>query len=281
MEKLDSLPHLVKLLDDDDPDVRRSLSQIFAKLDGNLSSELSEHGIELAERDQHRLSELLAPGRRRQVRRGWIVPTQGLESYDGDWSSFELLLRLISELLHDGTTLRPSLPDAIDNLADEVVLHDAHHNEEDLCAYLFGSGRFQANSQGYYEACNSDLLWVIQHRRSNPLGLACLAMLVARRLDLNLFGCNFPGHFLAWIGHSGEPKLVDCYHRGRIIPLPELRSNLSALSPEARQAIRVPCTLRDILCRVLANLRLAFSQEKRTKDLELIEALISSLTPKE
>ena len=281
MERLESLPHLVRLLDDDHPEVRDSLARYFAACDGNLSEELSTLGITLDKGEQRRLSAFLAPGRRRHIREEWLVPSQGLDSHDGDWESFELLLRLISELLHDGTTLRPSLPDAIDHLADEMVLHNAHLDEEALCEYLFASGRFRANSQGYYEAVNSDLLWVLTNRKSNPLGLTCLAMLVARRLDLRLYGCNFPGHFLGWIGGVENARLVDCYHRGRIIPLRELRSNLSALSEEARQAIRYPCSLREILRRVLSNLRLAFSQDQRQEDLALIEDLALSISPEE
>lgn len=278
MESLDSLPHLVKLLDDDTPEVRRSVSDYFSRFEGNLSNELSELGIQLSAKEQDRLTTLLAPGRRRQLREDWIVPSHGFDSPHGDWDRFELLLRLISELLHDGTTLRPTLPDAIDNLADELVLHDAHHSEESICKYLFSTGRFRANSSDYYNSCNSDLLWVITQRKSNPLGLTCLAMLVARRFDLRLFGCNFPGHFLGWIDDPAEIKLVDCYHRGRLIPLSELHSNNDSLSEEARNAIRMPATLREILVRILANLQLAFSNENRPEDLGLVEELTESLS---
>lgn len=276
-QDLDALPHVLRLLDDDDPDVRKSLAAYFSGCDGNLSDELAARGIDLSADSRHLLSSFLAPGRRRRVRSEWMIPTHGLDSHDGDWDTFEVLLRLISDFLHDGSTLRPTLPDAIDQLADEVVLRDAHHSEEDLCGYLFGSGRFRPNSHSYYNRSNSDLVWVLAHHRGNPLALTVLVMLVARRLDLQVFGCNFPGHFLGWIEKGGSVQLVDCYHRGRLIPLSDLQANRQALSREARAAVRAPCSLASIVRRVLANLRLSLSQAGESENLGLVEELNASL----
>jgi regulator of sirC expression with transglutaminase-like and TPR domain len=273
------LPHLVKLLDDEEPAVRKILLEHFATLGGDLSTELSQLGIDLPEEDRTRLGQLLAPGRRRHLRNQWIIPAQGLDESTGDWESFELLLRLLSELLHDGTSIRPTLPDALDQLSDEAVLHDAHHDEKSLCDFLFGSGMFRANKSGFYHPGNSDLLWIIAQRKGNPIGLAVLAMLVAHRLNLRIAGCNFPAHFLGWLTIDGKAHLVDCYGAGRLIPVAELRTNSAVLSPDSRRAIEGPCSMREILLRILGNLHLAFSQQRDRVDAELIEELVISLAP--
>jgi hypothetical protein len=277
MQAKSELPHLVKLLDDEDPAVRTVLSARLARYPGDVSRELDLLGITLPEGDRSRLGQLLAPGRRRRLRRNWIVPARGLDSSDGDWDSFELLLRLLSELLHDGIAVRPSLPDALDQLADEALLHRAHHDEGALCRFLFGSGRFRANKSGFYQPNNSDLLWTLSHRKGNPLGLAVLAMLVAHRLGLRIGGCNFPAHFLAWIAIDGRDHLVDCYGAGRLLPLAEIRNNPAALTPESQRAIAQPCTMRAILLRILGNLHLAYSQLANLDDTALVTELITSL----
>lgn len=271
------LPHLVKLLDDDNPSVQDSLKQCFADYTGDVSAELQKLGLKLPEEDLSRLSELLAPGRRRQLREQWVVPAQGLDDCEGDWENFELLLRLISELLHDGTSLRPTLPDALDQLADEAVLHDAHEGEGDLCEFLFGSGRLGANTNGFYHPGNADLVWILTHRRGNPIGLSVIAMLVAHRLKLRIFGCNFPAHFLAWITVDGKDQLVDCYGRGRLIPIEQIRTNSAVLTNDARRAIAAPCSMRDILLRMLGNLHLAFTQQHLEDDCRLMQELMRSL----
>ena len=271
------LPHLVRLLDDDNPIVRKTLSERFAKCQGDVSSELDRLGIRLPEEDRTRLSNLLAPGRRRQIRNQWVVPQQGLDEGGADWESFEQLLRLLSELLHDGTSLRSSLPDAIDRIADEAVLNNAQGDEQSLCEFLFGSGRFCGDKEGFYSPSNADLLWIITNRKGNPIGLAVLAMLVGHRLDLDIGGCNFPAHFLAWITIEGNPHLVDCFGGGRIISVDDVRDNSAVLTPDSRRAIQGPCTMRDILVRILRNLHLAFTQHDRVDDMGLTGDLLSSL----
>ena len=271
------LPHLVRLLDDDNPIVRKTLSERFAECQGDVSSELDRLGIRLPEEDRTRLSNLLAPGRRRQIRNQWVVPQQGLDEGGADWESFEQLLRLLSELLHDGTSLRSSLPDAIDRIADEAVLNNAQGDEQSLCEFLFGSGRFCGDKEGFYSPSNADLLWIITNRKGNPIGLAVLAMLVGHRLDLDIGGCNFPAHFLAWITIEGNPHLVDCFGGGRIISVDDVRDNSAVLTPDSRRAIQGPCTMRDILVRILRNLHLAFTQHDRVDDMGLTGDLLSSL----
>ena len=271
------LPHLVRLLDDDNPIVRKTLSERFAECQGDVSSELDRLGICLPEEDRTRLSNLLAPGRRRQIRDQWVVPQQGLDEGGADWESFEQLLRLLSELLHDGTSLRSSLPDAIDRIADEAVLNNAQGDEQSLCEFLFGSGRFRGDKEGFYSPSNADLLWIITNRKGNPIGLAVLAMLVGHRLDLDIGGCNFPAHFLAWITIEGNPHLVDCFGGGRIISVDDVRDNSAVLTPDSRRAIQGPCTMRDILVRILRNLHLAFTQHDRVDDMGLTGDLLSSL----
>lgn len=279
MKLENELPHLVKLLDDEDPDVRKILSERFASCDGDVSAELSRLGITLEDQDRARLGALLAPGRRRQLREQWFIPAQGLDESAGDWASFELLLRFLSELLHDGISIRPTLPDALDGLSDEAVLYNAHQSEEALCQFLFSTGRFRGNKAGFYQPGNADLLWIITNRKGNPIGLTVLAMLVAHRLNLSIGGCNFPAHFLAWIDVEGAPHLVDCYGSGRLIPVAEIRTNSAVLTPDSRRAIKGPCSMREILLRILRNLHLAFSQENNQEDAALIEELEASLKP--
>ncbi len=277
MQAEKELPHLVRLLDDQHPVVRQSLRDRLEGYGGDVSRELSELGISLDEDARVRLSRMLAPGRRAQVRREWAVPAAGFEVADGDWEKFEFLMRLLSELLHDGTTVRPALPDCLDRLSDEAVLQGAHHDEAELCRFLFGSGRFRANDRGFYRAENADLLWVLQHRQGNPIGLTVVAMLVAQRLGLRILGCNFPAHFLGWITVDGNDHLIDCYHRGRLIAMDELRENSSVLTPDAQNAISQPCSLRAILRRILANLHLAFARSNHPEDAEVAGELLASL----
>jgi hypothetical protein len=277
VQPLTDLPHLVKLLDDDEPAVQAKLAEQFSRCSGDLSRELKHLDLQLSPVERANLSELLGPGRRRTLRSEWFVPDGGLSSTESGWATFEMLIRLLSDLLHDGITPRPNVVDALDELADEVTVCDAGTDEESLCAYLFESGRFRSNSQGYYNPENTDLLWILRNRKGNPIGLTVLVMLVARRLGLVIQGCSFPGHFLGWIGTGKDSVLVDCYHRGRLVSMKEMHSKPAQLSEEARLALQQPCSLHDILQRMLVNLQFALGQNNRSKDATLVSDLVQSM----
>jgi regulator of sirC expression with transglutaminase-like and TPR domain len=57
---------------------------------------------------------------------------------------------------------------------------------------------------------------VVQRRRGQPLGLALVALELARRLDIPLEGVNFPGHFLLRV--PGADHLLDPCGGRRLYP---------------------------------------------------------------
>ncbi|OYV00049.1 MAG: hypothetical protein CFE26_24590, partial [Verrucomicrobiales bacterium VVV1] len=183
------------------------VSDRLARTSGDLSELIADLGWDSNEADRALLSELLHPARAGTLRREWIVPG----ALGDDWDSLEHLLRLISDFLHDGVSLRQSLPDAFDLLAEEAEENDASDSEEELCEFLFGGGRFKGNRESYYDPRNSDLGYTLSAGTSNPLGLCLVFLFTARRLGLEASGVPFPGHFLCRFHEEGEPVIVDCF----------------------------------------------------------------------
>jgi len=103
------LRHLICLLDDDHEDIQAALKTEFNKFDGDVSDHIASLGIDISPADQSKLSELLLPGRRTKLSEEWSVP----ENLNEDWDSFEHLLRILCDYMHDGISLRSSLNDAI------------------------------------------------------------------------------------------------------------------------------------------------------------------------
>lgn len=279
MIKESALPHLLKLLDDEEPSTQAALKQQFANSTGDLSHELAALAIDLSHRDQQKLSELLLPGRRETLIQEWLVPDAGAHALDEDWESFEFLLRLISDFLHDGVTLRPSLPDMLDMLAEEAENALPQLNASLLRQWMFENGRFIGNQNNYYAPQNSDLCWTADTGFGNPISLAVLYMLVGQRLGLEIYGCNYPGHFLAKIYIDGRAMLVDCFHKGKLIPVDELVSEHKHLSESARAAVSTHAQLGDIISRILRNLEHSFRKIERIEDADLFNKLATSMYP--
>ena len=130
--------------------------------------------------------------------------------------------------------------------------------------------------EGYNDPRNSDLAWCITEGRSNPLGLCLIFMLVGRRLDLEVEGVNFPGHFMCRIFEEGYPLVIDCYEKGAL----HLQSTLlesPELSRNQRAILRQSADSGTILLRLLNNLNEALEMEARDEDALLIKELRATL----
>jgi regulator of sirC expression with transglutaminase-like and TPR domain len=271
------LEALVSLLDDETPEVRdRVADRLGDVATGDLSEWLSSRNPPIPEEDASLLSDLLAPARRTMLRREWLVPSGGGGALAEDWERFEALLRVLSDFLHDGVTLRQPLSDAIDLLAEEAAGEDCEF-EEDLIEFLFGNGRFQGNREAYHDPRNADLAWVAAEGKSNPIGLSLVLLLVAGRMEMDVEGVNFPGHFLCRIYRNGEPWIVDCFDSGKLHRQADLLAGNSELTRQQKRLLEATADPGIILHRMLNNLIVALHREGRHEDCALVRELRETL----
>lgn len=273
----EKLPHMLRLLDDSEPAIQEALRLQFSDTNGDLSHELAALAIDLKPADHKHLSDLLLPGRRETLLHEWQVPQGGADSLNEDWDRFENLMGLVCDFLHDGVTLRPSLPDMLDLLTQEAKEANAHLSENSLRLWMFESEKFVGNKDDYYSPSNSDLCNCADTGKGNPISLALLFIMLGRRLNLEISGCNYPGHFLARIHLDGKPILVDCFHKGRLISVEEILIENKHISAYAKQAILSEAPLGHIMLRTLRNLEHGFSKLKRAEDALLFKKLFESL----
>lgn len=269
------LAALLRLLDDDTPEIRARVAERIGMCGGDLSEWLATQSRALSKKEQILLSKMLLPSRREALMAEWLVPSGGAQALQEDWESFEALLRLLSDFLHDGLTLRQPLSDALDLLAEEAADQGVSTSRE-LCGFLFQEGRLSGNREEYYDPRNSDLAWCLAEGKSNPLGICLIFILVGRRLNYEVEGVNFPGHFMCRIFEEGFPIIVDCFGGGQIHLQATLLEN-PELSVAQRAMIRQYTDLGAILVRLLNNLHQAFEQAERTEDAELVTELLSTL----
>lgn len=265
------LDFLLRLLDDETPQVRYAVARRLALVDGDLSEWLAEREMELDEARSQLLSEMLVPGRRRRLMDEWQAPLGGASALSEDWDHFEAMLRVISDFLHDGVTLRQPLSDGLDLLADEAEEAGVESPEE-LRVWLFEEARYVGNEFGVADPCNLDLAWVVDSGRADAIGLSMLFLLVARRLELEVEAVDYPGHFFCRIHRGGRPVLVDCFDYGRVHPQEMLlrRMDIGRLEKRHLQSTADPGV---VLARVLSELALRLRRVGRTVDAEIMDRL--------
>ena len=125
---------------------------------------------------------------------------------------------------------------------------------------LFGVIGFAGNRDDYYDPRNSYLNQVLERRLGIPITLSLLCIEVGRRAGVPVLGIGMPGHFL--IRHRDEPNyFVDAFNGGLLLSRDECGALLREAAGDGAQLEAhhlEPVTPRDILARVLRNLKAIF-----------------------
>ncbi len=248
---------ILRLLDDDNPTVRAAVKEKLASfgedLRALLESEVQDADLDLRER----AVQLQREYRQEDFLRQWLHFVTGLDRCE----DLEKGLVLLAGYL-DSSGSEVQIPKELDELAEGFLEESLFPEFRNLANYLFSSAMFTGDTERYYHPDNSNLKRVLYRKKGNPISLACVFILVGKRLELDVGGCNYPAHFLAraTCARSGELFLVDCFNDGRVISAKDLILYHPLADQEVHQVVSQPATTRAILSRVLRNLENSFRQ---------------------
>lgn len=116
---------------------------------------------------------------------------------------------------------------------------------------------FVGNRDNYYEPNNSFFNIVLQQRTGLPIMLSLLYMVVGKRLNLDVQGMGFPGHFMVRVRDANGSWLLDPFN-GKLIVAEEIDSYLGDLLGQPvrlSSASFTPVTPNELARRILYNLR--------------------------
>lgn len=268
---------LLRLLDDETPEVRGSIARELDRFDGDVSEFLDDHAPGLSALEAATLSRLLRPARRRRLEQEWIVPTAGATALADDWEKVEELLRLLSDYLHDGITLRQPLGDALDLLVEESATAFDEAGAMGLIRHLLRDV-LKHDDSGEFNPIHYDLAAVATGGASNALGLGCVCLLVAHRLGAEISGISLPGAFFLMIPGEEETAMIDPANRGAVIHPEDFAHRIRRYPREIRRLATRPVTAGEVLVRITEEAATAFAVIDETEDATLMEKLVDSLT---
>jgi regulator of sirC expression with transglutaminase-like and TPR domain len=147
---------------------------------------------------------------------------------------------------------------------------------------LYREERFCGNVTDYYDPRNSFLNDVLERRTGIPISLALVLMGVARRAGLRLEGVSFPGHFLVRATmETGTHVFIDPFE-GRITTREEMEAVWEATTGDpgpVDPAVLVPSTRRQIIARLLNNLRCIYEIQGDGRRLCQVLARLAAVNP--
>jgi regulator of sirC expression with transglutaminase-like and TPR domain len=135
---------------------------------------------------------------------------------------------------------------------------------------LFDVHRFSGNTENYNAPENSYVNKVIENKKGNPLTLAIIYLVIARQLQMPIYGVNLPQHFvMAYIDendlseHEWEDKIlfyINPFSKGAVFSRREIDMFLKQLNLAPEKMYYTPCTNASIMERLVRNLISAYNK---------------------
>ena len=204
-----------------------------------------------------------------------------LERADPDIDLIEAALLIAEE--HDPRVdpdaCRKALAELARRATTRLATSSAGLAADVLCRFLANEEGFRGNTVDYYHPDNSYLNRVLEARAGIPISLALVYLSVAEQLGIAATGVGFPGHFLVRVEvpDQAAPVLIDPF-AGRTLTLANCAELLRASSRGTvafSEALLAPAAKREILRRMLGNLKLIYLQrEDFAESLSLCDRLL-------
>ncbi len=143
---------------------------------------------------------------------------------------------------------------------------------------------FRGNANDFHDPENSYLNRVIERRLGIPISLSVLYLELAEQAGVPACGVAFPGHFLVRHDVAGRSVIVDVFAGARVLTNDELEYRLLPYtSGDRREASRMlatvlpPASAREILARMLRNLRAIHGERGDLRRLHAVERRLAML----
>lgn len=153
-----------------------------------------------------------------------------------------------------------------------------------LNQYFYAELGFGGNINNYYDPDNSYLHRVTRTRRGIPISLAMIYIEIAQQIGLDVQGISFPGHFLMKLSTKAGEIIIDPVN-GNSLTREELEERLEPFAKQIRDAGKPlatylqPASARDILTRMLRNLKSLFFEYDRWQSLLDVQQRLLILLP--
>ncbi len=157
---------------------------------------------------------------------------------------------------------------------------DMHPDEQirAMNSAFFSKLKFAPNTKHFHSPANSMINQVLESRRGNPITLCVLYMLIAKRLNLPVYGVNLPNLFvLTYKNSSGVQFYINVFNRGLIFTTKDIDQYIDQLNIKRVDTFYQPCTNADVVRRVLRNLTLAFEKNGDIDRVQEVERILDTV----
>lgn len=270
------LKALISLLDDEDREVVEHVEQQIRQMGGQMIPLLeTEWESSFNSSLQKRIEEIIHDLQYESVldrMRDW-KNGGGLDLLEGLW--------IVATYQYPDLSLTKLRQD-VEQLFFDVWVDfkpDMHPDEQikAMNAAFFSKLKFAPNTKHFHSPSNSMINQVLESRRGNPITLCVLYMLIARRLNLPVYGVNLPNLFVLTYKNNGVQFYINVFNRGLVFTTKDIDQYIDQLNIKRLDSFYQPCTNADIVRRVLRNLTLAFEKNGDIDRVDEVERILKTV----
>jgi len=149
---------------------------------------------------------------------------------------------------------------------------------ESLNEVLFVQEALRGIVDDFNDPRNSYLNEVLDRRQGTPISLSVIYIEVARRMNFEVQGVGFPGHFIVKCRSQEREILIDPFHMGRVLSLEDCQEMLDRVyggSVPVQPAYLKAMEKRAMATRMLFNLKgIYYQAEEYNKALAVVERIL-------
>jgi len=169
-----------------------------------------------------------------------------------------------------------------------LELHEnltALENVKVLNHIFFEVYHFDGNKDNLAAPQNSYINMLLESHQGNPLSLGILFMLLARKLEMPVYGVNLPQHFiLAYLTDTGIANptekdvlfYINPFNKGAVFTRREIELFIRQMKVKPDPSFFSPCTNQDIIHRLINNLIFAYTRLGDNEKIEDLEILLNA-----
>ncbi|TAG87382.1 MAG: hypothetical protein EAZ20_10705 [Bacteroidetes bacterium] len=267
---------LVSLLDDEDNEIINHISQKIISLGMPV--------VPFLEYEWQAQTNILVQNRIENLIRN--LHYDGIKSDMKEWVKYnqEDLLEgiwILNRYRYPNIQLK-ELQKTIDSIYYETWLShrtyaSVYEQIKNLNEVFYHHWNFKKNNENPQSPNNSMLSWVLDTRKSNPIGLCVIYMLVAQRLRMPVYGVNFPNIFILMHQNEENSVYLNVFEGGLVFYKTDIDEFLKKSQIPKNEKYYTPCSNKDILIRMCRNLLMSYETSNEVENQKDIKELLKIL----
>lgn len=275
MPSRSDIPHLLALIDDDTSWIRKQVVTELKSFGTSLFDEVNPYFPALSTHQKQQITYVFELIRHEMIYNIW---PNWLDEKDTA-VALEIAFSQLDQFCSGHTIKR--LEYTLDELAISFQKRTTNNSPANLMRFMFEFEGFRPPDSDALHPKFNCLSHVLEHRQGSQLLLSVLAILLGKRLNIELNGLNVPGHFVLVSFSDDRVNLYNTYNRGEAIAQTSvlyLERNFKKRNTSIREMLAQP---HEIILQVLCDNIEAYGKkdddDKALLFTELYENLMAQL----